>query len=296
MIDPHMKWVLRSQLKQLHKPLRLHHGLRHARPDRGADFRRYGGGDVRGRRSSRSARRAELFERPSHTFVGYFIGSPGMNVLPVDARRRAPRGSGRQASRCLARAEVGRAPRPSSASGPEYRPARPRGAAGHDQPGRGYRPAQDRAGRRSRAGSSRSIVPEHDEIPAEPRVVFDPKGINLYADSLARRAGGLSMEKTWNNKAWFMVLPVLVLVAFSAIIPLMTVVNYSVQDTFGNNVVLLGRHRVVRRPAAFAALLGGAGAQPGVLGDHPRHRGAARHLHRAQHAQGAAGACRSASC
>ena len=43
------------------------------------------------------------------------------------------------------------------------------------------------------------------------------------------------MEKTWNNKAWFLVLPVLVLVAFSAVIPLMTVVNYSVQDTFGNN-------------------------------------------------------------
>ncbi|TIS07117.1 MAG: sugar ABC transporter permease, partial [Mesorhizobium sp.] len=39
-----------------------------------------------------------------------------------------------------------------------------------------------------------------------------------------------------NNKAWFLVLPVLVLVAFSAVIPLMTVVNYSVQDTFGNNV------------------------------------------------------------
>ncbi len=43
------------------------------------------------------------------------------------------------------------------------------------------------------------------------------------------------MEKTWNNKAWFLVLPVLLLVAFSAAIPLMTVVNYSVQDTFGNN-------------------------------------------------------------
>ncbi|WP_430511319.1 carbohydrate ABC transporter permease [Pannonibacter phragmitetus] len=43
------------------------------------------------------------------------------------------------------------------------------------------------------------------------------------------------MEKTWNNKAWFLVLPVLLLVAFSAVIPLMTVVNYSVQDTFGNN-------------------------------------------------------------
>ncbi|MER8765139.1 MULTISPECIES: sugar ABC transporter permease [unclassified Mesorhizobium] len=44
------------------------------------------------------------------------------------------------------------------------------------------------------------------------------------------------MEKTWNNRAWFLVLPVLLLVAFSAVIPLMTVVNYSVQDTFGNNV------------------------------------------------------------
>ena len=57
------------------------------------------------------------------------------------------------------------------------------------------------------------------------------------------------MDKTWNNKAWFMVLPVLVLVAFSAVIPLMTVVNYSVQDTFGNNAVLLGRHRLVRGDA-----------------------------------------------
>ena len=43
------------------------------------------------------------------------------------------------------------------------------------------------------------------------------------------------MKKTVNQKAWFMVLPVLLLVAFSAVIPLMTVVNYSVQDTFGNN-------------------------------------------------------------
>ena len=43
------------------------------------------------------------------------------------------------------------------------------------------------------------------------------------------------MNKPWNNKAWFLVLPVLLLVAFSAVIPLMTVVNYSVQDTFGNN-------------------------------------------------------------
>ena len=44
------------------------------------------------------------------------------------------------------------------------------------------------------------------------------------------------MNKTVNQKAWFLVLPVLLLVAFSAVIPLMTVVNYSIQDTFGNNV------------------------------------------------------------
>ncbi|MGR3510577.1 MAG: carbohydrate ABC transporter permease [Sulfitobacter sp.] len=43
------------------------------------------------------------------------------------------------------------------------------------------------------------------------------------------------MNKTVNQKAWFLVLPVLLLVAFSAVIPLMTVVNYSVQDTFGKN-------------------------------------------------------------
>lgn len=41
--------------------------------------------------------------------------------------------------------------------------------------------------------------------------------------------------KPLNNKAWWFVVPVLVLVAFSAVIPLMTVVNYSVQDSFGNN-------------------------------------------------------------
>lgn len=50
-----------------------------------------------------------------------------------------------------------------------------------------------------------------------------------------RWGGRPDMDKTQNNKAWFLVLPVLVIVAFSAVIPLMTVVNYSVNDTFGNN-------------------------------------------------------------
>ena len=44
------------------------------------------------------------------------------------------------------------------------------------------------------------------------------------------------MNKTINQKAWYFVIPVFVLVAFNAAIPLMTVVNYSFQETFGNNV------------------------------------------------------------
>jgi len=44
------------------------------------------------------------------------------------------------------------------------------------------------------------------------------------------------MYKQINQRAWFLVAPVVILVAFNAIIPLMTVVNYSVQETFGDNV------------------------------------------------------------
>lgn len=43
-------------------------------------------------------------------------------------------------------------------------------------------------------------------------------------------------KKTLDNKAWLFVLPMFILVAFNAVIPLMTVVNYSVQETFGNNL------------------------------------------------------------
>ena len=42
-------------------------------------------------------------------------------------------------------------------------------------------------------------------------------------------------NKIYNNRAWWLILPMLLLVAFSAIIPLMTVVNYSVQDVFDAN-------------------------------------------------------------
>ena len=65
--------------------------------------------------------------------------------------------------------------------------------------------------------------------------------------------------KTQNQRAWWFVLPVLLLVAFNALIPLMTVVNYSVQETFGNNVFFwqgLGWFEQLLRSDRFHAALG----------------------------------------
>ena len=42
-------------------------------------------------------------------------------------------------------------------------------------------------------------------------------------------------NKLANQKGWLFVLPVFLLVAFNALVPIMTVVNYSVQETFGAN-------------------------------------------------------------
>lgn len=62
-----------------------------------------------------------------------------------------------------------------------------------------------------------------------------------------------------NQKGWFFVLPVLVLVAFNALVPMMTVVNYSVQETFGNNQFFwhgLGWFQDILRSERFHAALG----------------------------------------
>ncbi|SFH46558.1 carbohydrate ABC transporter permease [Modicisalibacter xianhensis] len=67
------------------------------------------------------------------------------------------------------------------------------------------------------------------------------------------------MNKIQNNRAWWLILPMLLLVAFSAIIPLMTVVNYSVQDVFDANTrFFTGTEwfkEMLNDPALQAALL-----------------------------------------
>ena len=67
------------------------------------------------------------------------------------------------------------------------------------------------------------------------------------------------MNKPYNNKAWFLVLPVFLSVAFSAILPLMTVVNYSVQDIISpTQSVFVGLEwfrAMMRDPELHSALL-----------------------------------------
>ena len=81
-IDPHMKWVLRSQLKQLHRRfgftmVYVTHDQTEALTFADTVVVMYEGQIVQ------IGSPSELFERPKHTFVGYFIGSPGMNVMSV---------------------------------------------------------------------------------------------------------------------------------------------------------------------------------------------------------------------
>ncbi|MCW2307180.1 carbohydrate ABC transporter permease [Rhodobium gokarnense] len=76
------------------------------------------------------------------------------------------------------------------------------------------------------------------------------------------------MNKTWNNGAWFMVLPVLLIVALNAVVPLMTVVNYSVQETFGDNLFFFEGARWFRDVLAserFHASLGRQFVFTGVI-------------------------------
>lgn len=81
-IDPHMKWELRTQLKKLHHDfghtmIYVTHDQTEALTFADKVVVMYDG------RVVQIGTPQELFERPEHTFVGYFIGSPGMNVIPA---------------------------------------------------------------------------------------------------------------------------------------------------------------------------------------------------------------------
>ena len=81
-IDPHLKWQLRRKLKQIHHELKL--TLIYVTHDQieALTFAEEVVVMTRGR-AVQSGSADALFERPRHTFVGHFIGSPGMNFLPA---------------------------------------------------------------------------------------------------------------------------------------------------------------------------------------------------------------------
>ncbi|MCB1849513.1 MAG: ABC transporter ATP-binding protein [Gammaproteobacteria bacterium] len=94
-IDPHLKWQLRSKLKQLHQEvgatmIYVTHDQTEALTFADHVVVMHDGEVVQ------IGTPVELFEKPSHTFVGHFIGSPGMNLLPCEIENGLPSFFGHQ--------------------------------------------------------------------------------------------------------------------------------------------------------------------------------------------------------
>lgn len=190
-IDPHMKWVLRSQLKELHGEfgttmVYVTHDQTEALTFADKVVVMYEGEVVQ------IGTPEELFERPRHTFVGYFIGSPGMNVLPCrvadgfadlgPARLALPPGAGAPGT---ARTEIG--------VRPEFVRLVEAGSASDAMPVTVDKVEDIGSERivRARLGEARlaAILPDGAPVPADAAVRFEPHAVNLYADSWLVNAG-----------------------------------------------------------------------------------------------------------
>ena len=92
-IDPHLKWRLRSKLKELHQRVRttmiyVTHDQTEALTFADKVVVMHEGWVVQ------QGTPVELFERPRHTFVGHFIGSPGLTLMPCELADGGARVSG----------------------------------------------------------------------------------------------------------------------------------------------------------------------------------------------------------
>lgn len=180
-IDPQMKWVLRSKLKEIHRKsgvtmIYVTHDQTEALTFADTVVVMYEGAVVQ------IGTPVELFERPKHTFVGHFIGSPGMNVLPCgidgddaifDGERiplDVPTGRPRDA----ASLEIGVRPEFVRFSGDGFAVE----VAKVDDLGR-HRIVELRRG----GHVIRMLAGEDDAIPSEnPRIRFDPAYTRVYRD------------------------------------------------------------------------------------------------------------------
>jgi len=180
-IDPHLKWVLRSQLKHLHKRfgftmIYVTHDQTEALTFADKVVVMYEGEVVQ------FGTPAELFERPLHTFVGYFIGSPGMNVLPARVEGAEAMVGGH---RITLEGSYGR-PGNGAEIGvrPEFVKIAPAGEGVPVQ----IREVEDvgryRIVRTALNGHElNAIVGEDEALPAEASALFDPGHVNVYVDS-----------------------------------------------------------------------------------------------------------------
>jgi len=178
-IDPHMKWMLRSQLKQLHRRfgytmVYVTHDQTEALTFADQVVVMYEGEIVQ------IGTPADLFSRPKHTFVGYFIGSPGMNVMPVAVEGRKAR---------LGDQVIELPGAPATPAGPVELGIRPEFVkVGSEGMPVSVRRVED-IGRQKIMRASlegreiAAILGEDEEVPAEPKVRFAPEGINIYASS-----------------------------------------------------------------------------------------------------------------
>ncbi len=189
-IDPHMKWELRTQLKALHQQFRhtmiyVTHDQTEALTFADKVVVMYEGAVVQ------MGTPAELFERPAHTFVGYFIGSPGMNLLPARVEgatahvegTAVPLGTGY--SGLSGKIEIGIRPEfvrlGSDAAGLPVKIRR------IEDVGRHRIVRAEVFGRELNA-----ILPEGAPVGADvTRVTFDPARINVYADDWRVTGGGV---------------------------------------------------------------------------------------------------------
>ncbi len=181
-IDPHLKWQLRSQLKRLHHEvgrtmIYVTHDQTEALTFAETVVVMYDGAVVQ------VGTPEALFERPAHTFVGYFIGSPGMNVLPAEVSGTRARVAGHDialsggyAPPAGARIEVGVRPE-HVALGADGVPV---AVERVDDVGR-YKIAHVRLGDARIA----AVLPEDARIDgAEIRARFDPARTHVYADGV----------------------------------------------------------------------------------------------------------------
>jgi len=180
-IDPHLKWQLRAQLKRLHQRfsftmIYVTHDQTEALTFADEVIVMHEGEIVQVGTSE------ALFERPEHTFVGHFIGSPGMNLFPCEVRDDGVWVDGQHIP-------VDGPPSPGQAQGrvelgvrPEFIRFDPQGMAVETRRvadvGR-YRIVDAVLGEQP----FKIYCPEHVEIPTtSPRVVFDPRHANIYVD------------------------------------------------------------------------------------------------------------------